>query len=51
MLVFVVVLVTDVRGVTDKSVERNKFCVGLHNIDFLLLYYIHERTVCSTNAG
>lgn len=41
MLVFVVVLVTDVRGLPDKSFERNKFCVEIHNIDFLLLYNIY----------
>lgn len=41
ILVFVVVLVTDVRGLPDKSFERNKFCVEIHNIDFLLLYNIY----------
>lgn len=50
-LFFVVVLVTDVSTVTAKSVEENKFCVEMHNIEFPLLYYIYERTVYSSDAG
>lgn len=50
-LFFVVVLVTDVSTVTAKSVEENKFCVEMHNIEFPLLYYIYERTAYSSDAG
>lgn len=40
MLVFVV-LVTDVRGLPNKSFKRKKFSVEIHSIDFLLLYHIY----------